>query len=186
RDEETQGHSGRVTDLATQLASRMGYTEEQLVHFRRGVILHDIGKMGIPDNILLKPGPLDEDEWRIMRQHPLLAYNWLKDIHHLEKAIDVPYAHHERWNGSGYPRGLKGTEIPLSARIFAVVDVFDALISRRPYRMALPVYEAINFLRQNSGVLFDPEVVDLFLQMMEEPNDPIKPIARVDQAYNSQ
>ncbi len=167
RDKETKGHSDRVMDLSVKLALRLGFSSEQMKHFRRGVLLHDIGKMGIPDNILLKPGPLSDDEWMIMRQHPVFAYQLLKDIPYLRPALDVPYCHHERWDGSGYPRGLKGTEIPLEARIFAVVDVWDALISDRPYRPALPPSEVRHYLQQQAGKLFDPDIVQLFLELIE-------------------
>lgn len=162
RERETAGHSLRVVDLTLQLAKALGVDEEDLQHIRRGALLHDIGKMGIPDSILLKPSTLSEDEWVVMRQHPLYANELLKPIYYLEKALDIPYCHHERWNGEGYPRKLKGEDIPLAARIFAVVDVFDALTSDRPYRPAWTVDAALRYIREQSGKLFDPKVVDAF------------------------
>jgi HD-GYP domain-containing protein (c-di-GMP phosphodiesterase class II) len=135
------------------------------VHIQRGALLHDIGKMGIPDAILLKPAPLDDDEWAIMRQHPVYAYEMLSSIPFLEKALDIPYCHHERWDGSGYPRALSGESIPLAARIFAVVDVWDALCSDRPYRKAWPIEQVRRYIRQQAGQHFDPEIADRFLQL---------------------
>jgi HD-GYP domain-containing protein (c-di-GMP phosphodiesterase class II) len=146
----------------------MGMNEEQLVHVRRGTMLHDIGKMGLPDNILLKPGPLTEDEWEVMRQHPIYAYNLLKGIPFLEKALDIPYCHHEKWDGSGYPQGLKGEQIPLAARVFALVDVWDALLSDRPYRQAWTREQVIAYLQEQAGVHFDPSVVQTFLELIEQ------------------
>lgn len=168
KDKETKGHSDRVMTLACKLATRMGFTPERLKHFRNGVYLHDIGKMGIPDAILLKPGPLTDQEWEIMRQHPIYAYNLLRGIEYLEPALEIPYSHHERWDGSGYPQGLKGEAIPLGARIFAVVDVWDALTSDRPYRAALSVAETRQYLLDNAGKLFDPQVVQQMLELMDE------------------
>ncbi len=168
RDKETKGHSDRVLKLATELAIRTGIPDEQMEDFRRGVFLHDIGKMGIPDSILLKPGPLSDDEWIIMKQHPKYAYDLLSEVDYLKPALDIPYSHHERWNGSGYPQGLQGEEIPLAARIFAVVDVWDALISDRPYRPGWDEKEVKNYLRENEGVLFDPVIVEIYLNMMKE------------------
>ncbi|MEA2575068.1 MAG: hypothetical protein QOH93_2366, partial [Chloroflexia bacterium] len=138
RDKETEGHTQRVTEMAVRLARALGVRENALVHLRRGALLHDIGKMGIPDSILLKPGPLTDEEWVIMKRHPVYAHELLSPIDFLRPALDVPYCHHEKWDGTGYPRGLKGEQIPLSARIFAVVDVWDALSSNRPYRGAWP------------------------------------------------
>jgi PAS domain S-box-containing protein len=166
RDKETRGHSERVMHLACELAQKLGYSTKDMQHFRRGVLLHDIGKMGVPDNILLKPSPLTEDEWQIMRMHPDFAYQLLADIPYLRPALEIPYCHHERWDGSGYPRGLKGEEIPLSARIFAVVDVWDALISDRPYRPGWTHAATRQYLLQNAGVTFDPEVIKVFLDMI--------------------
>jgi HD-GYP domain-containing protein (c-di-GMP phosphodiesterase class II) len=141
----------------------MGFTEEEIVHIRRGSILHDIGKMGIPDQILRKPGPLTDEERQIVMQHPGTAYNLLKQISYLEKALDIPHSHHEKWDGTGYPRGLKGEEIPLPARIFAIVDVWDALTSDRPYRKAWDREDVIQYVIDDSGKHFDPRVVDAFL-----------------------
>jgi HD-GYP domain-containing protein (c-di-GMP phosphodiesterase class II) len=154
-----------VTDLTLQLARQMGLSDDDLVHIRRGAILHDIGKMAIPDRILLKPGPLTAEEWDIMRKHPTYAYTWLSPIRYLRPALDIPYYHHERWDGSGYPRGLKGQQIPLSARIFAVVDVWDALCSDRPYRAAWSYEQVRDHLQQHAGVHFDPQVVEIFLSL---------------------
>ncbi len=167
RDKETQGHSRRVSDLTTRLALKMGMDEESLVHLRRGVLLHDIGKMGIPDRILLKSEALTDEEWVLMRMHPEYAYRMLASISYLKPALDIPYCHHERWDGTGYPRGLKGEEIPLAARIFAVVDVMDALTSDRPYRPAWPKEEALQYIRRQSGRHFDPAVIEAFLSLME-------------------
>ncbi|MFZ5888984.1 MAG: HD-GYP domain-containing protein [Chloroflexota bacterium] len=168
RDKETEGHTRRVTDLTLHLARAIGMTEEMLVHVRRGALLHDIGKMGVPDEILLKPGKLTEEEWGIMRQHPQYAYDLLSPIAYLHPALDIPYCHHEKWDGSGYPRGLKSEEIPLSARIFAVVDVWDALTSDRPYRKAWSKEKALEYLQEQSGKHFDPKIVGLFLNMINE------------------
>lgn len=165
RDAETEGHTQRVTDLTVRLARAMGMSEEELVHVRRGTRLHDIGKMGIPDSILLKPGPLSQEEWQIMRQHPDYAYQLLAPIPFLRPAMDIPYSHHERWDGSGYPQGLKGEQIPLAARIFAVVDVWDALGSQRPYREAWPEAEVYKYLEEQAGKHFDPQVVQVFLEL---------------------
>src|SRR5690606_18421528 len=167
-DEETEGHSRRVTEQTVRLAEHFGIPEEQIVHIRRGALLHDIGKMGVPDHVLLEPGPLTDEEWVLMKQHPDFAYELLLPIEFLRSALDIPYSHHERWDGSGYPRGLKGEEIPLSARIFAVVDVYDALTSDRPYRPAWERSRALDYLKENSGVLFDPRVVDEFVCMIDD------------------
>ncbi len=166
RDAETGGHSNRVVELTLNLAKRMGYSDEELVHLQHGVHLHDIGKMGIPDSILLKKGPLTEEEWGIMRQHPVYAYNLLKGIPYLSKAIDIPYSHHERWNGKGYPQGLAGENIPLGARIFAVIDIWDALTSDRPYRSAWSKEKTIRYLKEQAGNEVDPGVVKEFILMM--------------------
>lgn len=168
RDMETEGHSRRVTEMTLRLARAMGISEEELVHVRRGALLHDIGKMGVPDEILRKPGPLDEDEWGIMRQHPVLAYKLLAPISFLGPALAIPYCHHERWDGSGYPRGLAGEQIPLSARIFAVVDVWDALLSARPYREPWAEEQVVAYLQEQAGGHFDPEVVEALLQLLPE------------------
>lgn len=168
RDMETKGHSQRVTRLAILLARELGMRDEELVHLRRGALLHDIGKMAIPDHILNKPGPLDEQEWALMRQHPVFAYELLRPIPFLRQALDIPYCHHEKWDGSGYPRGLRKEAIPLPARIFAVVDVWDALISERPYRPAWPTQKALAYLREQAGKHFDPQVVEIFLRLLKE------------------
>ena len=165
-DRETEGHSRRVTEMTLEIARRMGVREEDLIHIRRGALLHDIGKLGIPDSILLKPGKLTEEEWEIMKKHPVHAYEMLSKIAYLRPALDIPYCHHEKWDGSGYPRGLKGEEIPLPARIFAVVDVFDALTSDRPYRKAWSREEAIAYIKERSGKDFDPRVVEVFLEVI--------------------
>ena len=136
RDKETEGHTQRVTSLTLELARKMGISETDILHLRHGALLHDIGKMGVPDHILLKPDKLTVEEWDIMRQHPVFAYEMLYQIEYLKPSLDIPYSHHEKWDGTGYPQGIKGEEIPLSARIFAIVDVWDALTSDRPYRKA--------------------------------------------------
>jgi PAS domain S-box-containing protein len=162
RDRETEGHTIRVTEKTAELAKKMGIPDVELTQIRRGSLLHDIGKMGIPDAILLKPGPLSEEEWAIMKRHPVYAYELLAPIAFLRQALDIPYCHHERWDGRGYPRGLKGEQIPLSARIFSVVDVWDALMSDRPYRKAWSPDEVHNYLREGIGTQFDPVVIDAF------------------------
>jgi PAS domain S-box-containing protein/putative nucleotidyltransferase with HDIG domain len=166
RDKETEGHSQRVTEMTINIARALGMNEEELVHVKRGALLHDIGKMGIPDSILLKPGPLTEEEWKIMRLHPVYSHELLQPIAYLRTAIDIPYCHHEKWDGSGYPRGLKGEQIPLSARIFAVVDVWDALCSDRPYRPAWSREKAKEYIASLSGIQFDPKVIDVFSRML--------------------
>lgn len=168
RDRETEGHTQRVVAASVRLAERLGIKGDQLLNFKRGAILHDIGKMGVPDTILLKAGPLTEQEWDVMHKHPIYAQMLLSPIRFLEKAMLIPYFHHERWDGSGYPLGLREKGIPLEARIFAVVDVFDALRSDRPYRKALPDEECLQYMREQSGKLFDPEVVEMFLKMIAE------------------
>jgi len=165
RDKETEGHSQRVTDMTIKIARAMGVSEAELVHVKRGALLHDIGKMGIPDSILLKPGPLTDEEWEIMRKHPVYAHELLSPIAFLRPALDIPYYHHEKWDGTGYPHGLKGEQIPLSARIFAVVDVWDALNSKRPYRPAWPEEKVIEYLHEQTGKHFNPKVVEIFLGM---------------------
>jgi PAS domain S-box-containing protein len=168
RDKETEGHTERVTEMTLKLARSAGISEEDLVPIRRGALLHDIGKMAIPDSILLKPGPLDEREWEIMRQHPTQAFQLLSPIIYLRLALDIPYCHHEKWNGTGYPRGLKGDVIPLAARLFAVVDVWDALRSDRPYRAGWPEEKVIEHIQAGSGTHFDPHAVELFLRVRSE------------------
>jgi len=164
RDKETEGHSLRVTEMTMQLARSLGIGDVELVHVRRGALLHDIGKMGVPDSILLKPEKLTDEEWVLMRKHPQLAFDMLAPITYLKPALDIPYCHHEKWDGTGYPRGMKGEEIPLSARIFAVVDVYDALISDRPYRRAWTREKTISHIGEQAGCHFDPEVVKVFLK----------------------
>ncbi|HRQ23208.1 MAG TPA: HD domain-containing phosphohydrolase, partial [Anaerolineales bacterium] len=166
RDEETEGHTQRVTELTVILAREAGMSEEEIVHVRRGALLHDIGKMGIPDRILLKPDKLTKEEWEIMRRHPQYAFDMLSPIEYLRPALDIPYFHHEKWDGSGYPHGLNGEEIPLAARLFAVADVWDALRSNRPYRRAWTEEKACEYIRAQSGTHFDPQVVELFFRVM--------------------
>lgn len=165
RDKETEGHTQRVTLLTERLARMMGVLGEDLLHIRRGAILHDIGKMAIPDAILLKPGGLTDEERELIKKHPVYAYEMLSPIDFLRPALDIPYCHHEKWDGTGYPRGLKGEEIPFPARIFPVIDVWDALISNRPYRKGLPPEEVKAHITADSGKHFDPQVVEVFLQM---------------------
>jgi len=166
RDQETEGHALRVTEMTVQLADILGIGATDLVHIRRGALLHDIGKMAVPDSILHKPGPLTEEEWTIMHRHPEFAFDMLSPITFLRQALDIPYGHHERWDGSGYPRHLPGNQIPLAARIFAVVDVWDALTSDRPYRKAFTMAEALEFVQKNAGKLFDPRVDEAFLRLI--------------------
>ena len=168
RHQETEGHSRRVVGWALRLGRAAGLHEDELVHLRRGALLHDIGKMGIPDRVLLKKGRLTKKEWEKMRHHPILAYDLLAPIPFLRPALDIPYAHHERWDGSGYPRGLKGEEIPLAARIFAVVDIWDALRENRTYRAAWPEEDVRAYLRKVAGKELDPCMVELFLHLLEE------------------
>lgn len=168
RDRETEGHCQRVTETTLRLGQAMGMGKEELVDLRRGALLHDIGKMGIPDSILLKRGPLSEEEWETMRQHPIYAYQMLSTTPYLRRALDIPYCHHEKWDGSGYPRGLKGEEIPLAARIFAVVDAWDALNTNRPYRRARSKEAALEEIRAQAGKHFDPKVVETFFRLIQE------------------
>ena len=165
RDKEPEGHTRRVAEMTEQLAHAMGMSDEQIVHVRRGTLLHDIGKMGVPDAILLKPGPLTDDEWVWIRKHPQLAYEMLAPIAYLKPALDIPYCHHEKWDGTGYPRQLKGEQIPLAARVFAVVDVWDALTSERSFRKAWTNEKTLEHIRSLSGTHFDPRVVQVFWQM---------------------
>jgi putative nucleotidyltransferase with HDIG domain len=166
RDRSTEKHTQRVTELTLNLATEMGIREPELIHLRRGALLHDIGKIGIPDSILLKPGPLTDDEWKIMRQHPIHAYEMLSPIEYLQPALDIPYCHHEKWDGTGYPRRLQGEQIPLEARIFAVIDVWDALTSSRPYREAWTNEQTLEYIQDQAGKSFDPQVVQEFLKMI--------------------
>ncbi|MEP7355891.1 MAG: HD-GYP domain-containing protein, partial [Anaerolineales bacterium] len=163
RDKDTEGHTRRAADVTVQLAALFGLSAAELAQVRWGALLHDIGKMGVPDAILLKAGPLTAEEWMVMRQHPTLAHEMLAPIHYLRSALDIPYRHHEKWDGSGYPAGLAGDQIPLPARIFTVVDVWDALRSDRPYRAAWPEERVIAHLRSLSGTHFDPNVLAICL-----------------------
>lgn len=172
RDQETEGHSRRVVELTQLLATDMGIHGEELSSIRRGAILHDIGKMAIPDSILLKPARLSEGEWKIMRMHPVYAFRMLAPIQFLRQALDIPYCHHEHWDGSGYPRGLKGEQIPLAARIFAVVDVWDALLSERPYHHAWTEEDVRQYLKDETGSHFDPEVVNNYLKVLDRRQKP--------------
>jgi putative two-component system response regulator len=162
RDKETEGHTRRVTQMTLKLAEYFGIQGEMLTHIQRGALLHDMGKLGIPDSILLKPSKLDDEEWALMRQHPQMAYDMLYPIEYLRPALDIPYCHHEKWDGSGYPRGLREEQIPFSARIFAVVDVWDALTSDRPYRAAWDKEKTLDFIKQGAGSHFDPQIVEVF------------------------
>jgi HD-GYP domain-containing protein (c-di-GMP phosphodiesterase class II) len=145
----------------------MGVKEEEIVHIRRGALLHDIGKMGVPDEILHKPGPLTPEEWVIMKKHPVFAYEMISSIEYLKPALDIPYCHHEKWDGSGYPRGLVGEKIPIAGRIFAVIDVWDALSSDRPYRKAWSKEKVLAYIKEQSGTHFDPEIVKIFLEVVD-------------------
>lgn len=166
RDKETEGHTQRVTDMTLKLAARFGLVNEEIKHIRWGALLHDIGKIGVPDGILHKAAPLSQEEWKVIRQHPVFAHEMLAPIHYLRKALTIPYCHHEKWDGSGYPRGLRGDQIPLEARIFAVVDVWDALTSDRPYRPAWSPERTLEYIQKESGHHFDPEVVKAFLEFL--------------------
>jgi len=173
RDRETEGHSRRVVGLAEKLAEELGVCGEKLVHIRRGALLHDVGKMALPDSVLLKPGELTEEEQAVMRRHPEHAWEMLKGVDFLRPALDIPYAHHERWDGTGYPRGLSGAEIPLAARLFAVVDVWDALCYDRAYRAGWPARRVQEHLREGAGTQFDPSVVPAFLRILERDGEPV-------------
>jgi putative nucleotidyltransferase with HDIG domain len=168
RDRETEGHTQRVTELTLKLARAMKISEPELAHIRRGALLHDIGKMGVPDNILLKSDQLTAEEWEKMRQHPGWAYEMLSSIRYLQPALDIPYCHHEKWDGTGYPRGLKGEEIPIAARIFAIADVWDAVTSDRPYRKGWSEEAALAYIEEQSGKYFDPKVVQEFFRLISE------------------
>jgi len=165
RDNETEGHTLRVTEITVKLEHAFGLSEAELVQVRWGALLHDIGKMGLPDAILHKPGPLTDEEWAAMKRHPVFAYEMLSPISYLRNALDIPYCHHEKWDGTGYPRGLKGTQIPQAARVFAVVDVWDALRSKRPYRAPWTKEKTREHILALSGTHFDPQVVDAFMQI---------------------
>jgi len=167
RDKETEGHTQRVTILTHRLARSMGVSDADMVHITRGALLHDIGKMAIPDGILLKPGQLTEEERELIKRHPVYAYEMLRPIDFLVPAIDIPYCHHEKWDGTGYPRGLKGEEIPFAARIFPIIDVWDALTSDRPYRKAMAHDEVRKLVQADSGKHFDPLVVEAFMNLKD-------------------
>lgn len=167
RNREPHGHDRRVVEMTLRLAQKMRLNESALVHLRHGVHLHDIGKMGIPENILFKTTPCTEKEWAIICQHPSTAHQLLSSIPFLRPALDIPYCHHEKWDGSGYPRGLKGEDIPLAARIFSVVDTWDTLLSDRPYRSAWSRDGTFNYIREQAGKSFDPQVVKAFLDILE-------------------
>jgi HD-GYP domain-containing protein (c-di-GMP phosphodiesterase class II) len=168
RDEDTQGHTERVANMAVQLARLMDLDDREIINLRRGAMLHDIGKIGIPDSILLKPGPLTDEEREVMQRHTVYANELLKPIPFLRPALDIPYCHHEKWDGSGTPRGLRGDEIPLAARIFTVVDVWDALMTDRPYRSGWPLSKVKEYLQEHSGTDFDPQVVAIFLRHLDD------------------
>ena len=170
QQKEASGHTERVTNLALELAKEMGFAEEELVNIRRGALLHDIGKISIPDEIISKHGKLTDEEFDVVRRHPLFAKKWLSQLELLKPALQIPYYHHERWDGSGYPLGLKGEDIPLAARMFSVVDVWDALTSDRPYRRALGREEALNLIISQSGTHFDPKVVEHFVKVLSNEN----------------
>jgi putative nucleotidyltransferase with HDIG domain len=168
RDRETEGHSLRVTDMTVRLAHRVGMNSEEVLYARWGALLHDVGKMGVPDQILHKAGPLNDDEWQIMRRHTTIAHEMLFPVAFLRPALDIPYCHHEKWDGTGYPRGLRGEEIPLAARLFAPIDVYDALTSNRPYRTAWSKEKTLAHLQALAGTHFDPRAINMFVAMMSE------------------
>lgn len=168
RDKGIASHTQRVTELTLMLAREMGISEEQLVHIRRGALLHDIGKLGIPDAILRKPGELTAEERQLMRQHPTFGYNLLSPIPFLRPALDIVYCHHENWDGSGYPRGLKGEKIPQTARLFSVVNMWDILVSDRPYRRGMSKEEAVAYIEDQAGKQFDPQVLQVFLTFIRK------------------
>ena len=182
RDKETEGHSQRVTEMTVRIATQLGVSESDIVHIRRGAFLHDIGKMGVPDSILLKPGKLSDEEWTTMRKHPLYSFDMLSPIEFLRPALDIPMYHHEKWDGSGYPYGLRGSQIPLVARIFALVDVWDALRSNRPYRASMPVDEVCEIIKDGAGSHFDPDLVPLFLRMMGDSKPYLRMLSLEDAA----
>jgi len=171
RDQETEIHTRRVTEMTVRLARQLGVADGELLHMRRGAILHDIGKVAIPDSILHKPGPLTDGEWRLMRQHPLIAVELLEPVPYLIPALGIPRSHHEHWDGSGYPHGLRGEEIPLEARIFALADVYDALTSDRPYRPAWTLEQTLEYLRSEAGKYFDPGLLPGFIEMLRSPQE---------------
>ena len=166
RDKETKEHTARVTSITVKLATRLGIKQSDLIHVRRGAILHDIGKVAIPDQILFKPGPLAKDEWEIMRRHPMIAVELLSPVNYLEPALEIPHWHHEKWNGTGYPDRLRQEDIPFSARLFALADVYDALISKRPYRSPWSKWVAVQYIESQAGIHFDPRIVPEFLDLI--------------------
>jgi hypothetical protein len=168
RDKETEGHTQRVTKLTVKIARAMGFSEDDILHIRRGALLHDIGKLGVPDEILHKNGSLTSEEMEVMRRHPRFAYDLLSPIEYLRPALDIPYFHHEKWDGAGYPHGLKGDDIPLEARIFAVIDVYDALLNDRPYRKGWPRDKVLEYIQAESGRHFDPVVVEIFIKEVKK------------------
>jgi HD-GYP domain-containing protein (c-di-GMP phosphodiesterase class II) len=170
RGSETMGHSQRLVNLTLSLARKLGIRGPDLIHVRRGVLLHDVGKMGIPDSILHKPGELTEDEWMVIRKHPEYARDYFSGISYLTPAMDILFFHHEKWDGTGYPHELQGEHIPLPARIFAVVDVWDALTSDRPYREAWSKEKTLEYIHGQSGKHFDPRIVDVFVRLIEKQN----------------
>ncbi len=167
RDRETEGHSQRVTHAAVMLARKIGIHEDMVVHVRRGALLHDVGKLGVPDRILLKPGPLTAEEREVMQMHPQYAYEWLSRIPFLKPALDIPHYHHEKWDGTGYPHGLKGYDIPVAARLFTIIDIWDALMSNRPYRAAWPRDKVRSYMLEQSGKFFDPKLLTTFIEMSD-------------------
>jgi putative nucleotidyltransferase with HDIG domain len=166
RDESTEGHSRRVAEMSEKLARAIGLDEEEVLQIRRGALLHDIGKLAVPDAILLKAGPLEREERALMQTHPVIALELLRGIPFLQPSLSIPYSHHERWDGTGYPEGLSGEAIPLPARIFAVVDHWEALTSDRPYRPGIPQDDVVDYLRRGAGTIFDPRVVRVFLTLL--------------------
>jgi putative nucleotidyltransferase with HDIG domain len=180
RDTEAEGHSERITGYTMVLASELGVTEEEMFHMERGALLHDIGKVAIPDRILHKAGPLTESEWEEIRKHPVIGHRMCSRIAFLEGASKIVLHHHERWDGKGYPHGLAGEEIPLGARVFAVVDAFDAMTTNRPYRAAAGYAAALDELRTHAGTQFDPTVVEAFLRVPEAEWTAVR--SRVEQA----
>jgi len=166
RDRETEGHSRRLVELSTRLARALGISGEEIVQLQRGALLHDIGKLAIPDDILLKPAALNENEKRVIQKHPVYAKQMLAGIPFLQPSISVAYSHHEHWDGGGYPEGLKGEQIPMLARIFTVVDTWDALSAERVYRPAWPAEEIVSYLKQNAGIIYDPHIVEVFLGIL--------------------
>jgi len=171
KDKETRGHAERATSLTEKLARKLGFDENELVNIRRGALLHDIGKIGVPDSILFKPDQLTDEEWVIMKQHPAYAYELLSPIPFLQPALDIPYCHHEHWDGNGYPRGLSGEQIPYSARLFTLVDVWDALCSDRCYRLAWKRDRIVAYMISQSGKIFDPQILGQFLELIDRQNE---------------